>query len=71
MDVLNDLNKGEIPLVITTSDVAKNLSYENIESLSNLGINNYKATPPILSRYTVCATSSSQNIAGINRFLII
>lgn len=68
LDVLNDLNEGEIPLVITTSDVAKNLSYENIESLSNLGINNYKATPPILSRYTVCATSSSQNIAGINRF---
>lgn len=68
LEVLNSLNNGEIPFVITTSDVAKNLTYENIESLSNLGIGGYEATPPILSRYIAYATSSSENITGINKF---
>lgn len=68
IEILNNLNNGEIPFVITTSDIAKNLTYDNIKSLSNLGINGYESTPPILSRYIVYATSSSENITGINRF---
>lgn len=68
LSVLENLNNGEIPFAITTSEIAKNLDYSNIESLSNLGINDYKVTPPILSRYTVYATSSSENLQGINTF---
>lgn len=66
--VLESLNSGEIPFVITTSGVAENLDYSNIDSLSNLGINTYEVTPPILSRYIVYATSSSENITAINKF---
>ncbi|MDO4534999.1 MAG: extracellular solute-binding protein [Clostridium perfringens] len=68
ISVLESLNNGEIPFAITTSEIAKSLDYSNIESLSNLGINDYKVTPPILSRYTVYATSSSENLQGINTF---
>ena len=68
ISVLEDLNNGEIPFAITTSEVAKNLNYSNIESLTGLRINGYKVTPPILSRYTVYATSNSENLQGINTF---
>ncbi len=68
IDILENLNNGGFSLAITTSDVVRNLNYSNIKSLSNLEINTYEATPPIICRYTVYATSSSENISGINKF---
>ena len=69
ISILESLDNGKIPFAVTTSDIAKDLNYSNIESLENLEINGYKVTPPILSRYTVYATSSSENLQGINTFL--
>ena len=68
ISILESVDSGEIPFAITTSEIAKGLNYSNVDSLENLGINKYEVTPPILSRYTVYATSSSENLQGINTF---
>lgn len=68
ISILESVDNGEIPFAITTSEIAKGLNYSNIDFLENLGINKYEVTPPILSRYTVYATSSSENLQGINTF---
>lgn len=67
-DILNKVNNGEFPLALISNRAGENNQYNNIEAISGISMENYKVTPPIMINYIVYATSSSENIEGINKF---
>lgn len=68
-EILDKINNGEIPIALITSRAGKNKIYPNIEILEMENKQEYNVTPPVFINYMVYASSNSENVQGINKFL--
>lgn len=68
-ETLDKINNGEIPIALITSRAGKNKIYPNIEIVEIEKKQEYNVTPPVFINYMVYASSNSENVQGINKFL--